>query len=158
MSLLYTFVAIILKRIFSPDSTRLTRLGSNIPIDNDDKLFSLIRGVSPRRRRVLLRTSTTSAFSKLVNGTVLTKNMVLVVRLISTNREIDTLQTVNTDTPVLPGLFVLVFLAALLMRVNVVLIIIPKVVVTVLLTLTPIVLMRSGVNVFTSVHDDVQLA
>ncbi|WP_158379879.1 YciC family protein [Candidatus Williamhamiltonella defendens] len=118
----------------------------------------IISQMSPEQQMAILKISACEIFSILLGHVLLIGGMLSIMIEISNNRPVRFLKTLSIFLPVLPKLFLLVFICTLLIQFGLAAFIVPGIMIALSVSFSPIILINEKVGIFSAINRSSKMA
>ncbi|EXU73801.1 YciC family protein [Erwinia papayae] len=155
ISLLTSFITVLIGHALTPGADQLSVLtdGQN----GSSSLLEMVQNMSPDQQRILLRASAAGTFASLVGNTLLLGAMLSLIPLVSAGQRVSALRAIGTSAPLLPRLLLLVFLMTLAVQIGFMVLVVPGVILSIVLALSPVILSTEKTGIFRAMRISINL-
>ncbi|ATW34506.1 MULTISPECIES: YciC family protein [Candidatus Williamhamiltonella] len=160
LTLFAALTTVMINHLFLPTQEQLNILETTKnQIDAQNiGIKQMISQMSPEQQMAILKISACATFSMLLGHVLLIGGMLSIMIEISNNRPVRFLKTLSTFLPVLPKLFLLVFICTLLIQLGLTAFIIPGIIIALSVSFSPIIFINEKVGIFSAISRSSKMA
>ncbi|ACR68865.1 UPF0259 family protein [Edwardsiella ictaluri] len=158
LALLTAFISVMLNQALSPGAQAISQLSSGDSISAARGLQEMIRQMTPEQQMTLLKVSAASSFSVLIGNVLLLGGMLMLIPQASSGIRLSALRAIGLSAPMLPRLLLLMLLCTLMVQLGITLFILPGIILTVGLALSPMIMTTEHCGVIATIRSSFRLS
>jgi hypothetical protein len=116
-------------------------------------LLNNIQSIPQEQIHAILQTLIAGAIATLVGNAILVGSITSIVKSSSYGKKTNTLKAMSSSLPILPRLLIQISISTLLVQVGFMLLIVPGILLTILISLAPILLAKKNISIIMAIQD-----
>ncbi|MGM3173189.1 YciC family protein [Dickeya lacustris] len=161
LALLSALITVVLGHLLTPSAEQLQQLSSSqIDLSSIDQpsLSDIIQQLSPEQQMILLKASAAGTLATLVGNALLTGGVLMLIQQVSAGYQTSALRAISAAAPFLPRLFMLILVCTLLIQLGMVLLVVPGILLSVALSISPVIAVTERSGLFAAMRASTKLA
>ncbi|VFP79977.1 YciC family protein [Candidatus Erwinia haradaeae] len=150
-------VMIVVSKLLMPSINEIHIFGDNLSVGVTSNFLEIVRNMSPEQQKVLLRISAAGTVSSLIGNVLLLGGILSLVKLASSGERASALRALILSCPDLMHLLLLTFLMMLSIQIGFMILVVPGVLLSVTLALSPMVITTKKVGIITAIYTSSQI-
>ncbi|CAL4321794.1 UPF0259 membrane protein YciC [Buchnera aphidicola (Eriosoma grossulariae)] len=148
------FISTIIDHIITPNICSISKIYMNYDTDN---LFEIIKNMTIAQKKILFKISIFRNIAYLIGNTFLFGSLILFIQITSQQKKIKIKQSIKQLTPLFPSLFSLLLILSIIIQIGFVCFILPGIIGSIILALSPIVLIIEKQKIINSIFISINL-
>ncbi|MCG8707712.1 UPF0259 family protein [Brenneria sp. 4F2] len=160
MSLLTALIAVILDQAFTPAEEELqilSAMGGDLSSSAKLSVIEMLRQLTPEQQAMMAKIAAARTFAALAGNAILTGGILMLLQMVSAGNRTSALRAIGAAAPYLPRLFILTLLCVFLIQLGMLFLVIPGILLTIALSLAPIVVVIEKQGVFSAIKSSAAL-
>lgn len=156
ISLLTSVITIIINNLISPNIDQIHLLNQNK--NHFISVFNFMNDISNDQKLLLLRILASNIVSILIGNTILLLGILCLIYIASSVSNLNIFQVIKLIFIMFPKMFTQTFIITILIQFGFLLLIIPGILLSILLSLSPLILFKEQINIINSIKKSMKLA